>query len=75
VGFRVFLRCRITQHEKDIKLMNLIANFLGVGRVETQANRTTVNFVVTKISDLNQTIVPFFNQNPIFGVKSEDYSD
>lgn len=34
-----------------------------------------VYFTVSKFSDLTEIIIPFFKQNPIYGIKSKDFSD
>lgn len=75
VGYRVYLRFRITQHAKDIKLMELIINYLGAGRVEKDSKSFVLNIVISKFSEIAQIIVPFFNQYPICGLKKLDYID
>ena len=78
---RVYLRFRITQHGKDIKLMELITKYLGTGRIEggrgsvISKQNSTVNLVVGKFSDIINIIIPFFNQYLIFGIKHLDYLD
>lgn len=34
-----------------------------------------VDYMVTKFSDIDQKIIPFFSKYKIFGVKSEDFND
>jgi hypothetical protein len=34
-----------------------------------------VDFNVTKINDIIEKIIPFFENNPIIGVKSKDFDD
>ena len=34
-----------------------------------------MDFKVTKFSDITETIIPFFINNPILGVKSLDFKD
>jgi len=34
LGYRTRLRFRITQHERDIKLMELLIQYLGTGKIE-----------------------------------------
>jgi LAGLIDADG endonuclease len=75
IGYEVYLRFRITQHKKDKKLMELIIKYLGAGRLEVQTKNPVVITVISKISDLNQKIIPFFTQFPICGIKTLDYFD
>ena len=70
----VYLRFRVTQHEKDRKLLELLINYLGVGRIED--NRKNIStLVIGNFSDLTQIIIPFFNQYSVFGIKHLDYLD
>jgi hypothetical protein len=40
IGQRVQLRFRITQHERDIKLMELIIKYLGAGRSRSNIQKS-----------------------------------
>lgn len=51
-----------------------LIEYLGCGYT-TLENRGTIDFKVTKISDIRDVIVPFFNKYPLKGVKSKDFSD
>lgn len=77
IGYRVYLRFRVTQHARDTQLMELLIKYLGAGRLEKdyRKNKICVNLVMGNFSDLTQIIVPFFNQYPILGVKYLDYLD
>jgi hypothetical protein len=74
---RVYLRFRITQHNKDRLLMELIIKTLGVGRIEVdnRKDHPTVNIIVGNFSEIYNKIIPFFDQYPIFGAKYLDYKD
>jgi hypothetical protein len=37
--------------------------------------RETVHFSITKFTDLNEKIIPFFEKYPVLGVKSKDFAD
>ena len=45
----------------------------GVVRISKCGN--IVDFNVTKINDIIEKIIPFFEKNPIIGVKSKDFDD
>jgi hypothetical protein len=75
IGYKVYLRFRITQHIKDTKLLELIINYLGAGRLEKDLNASVVNLVIGNFLDLKHKIIPFFSKYPIFGIKHLDYID
>jgi len=75
LGYRPYLRFRVSQHARDNQLLELIINYLEAGRLEKNQNNTMTNLVVGQFADLNDKIIPFFNEYPILGVKSLDYQD
>ena len=75
VGTRVQLRFRITQHERDLKLMGNIVKYFGSGKVYKYNGKAAVNLTIVKFSDITDIIIPFFNKNPLVGVKLYDYLD
>nr|AYE93291.1 LAGLIDADG homing endonuclease [Termitomyces sp.]AYE93310.1 LAGLIDADG homing endonuclease [Termitomyces sp.] len=75
IGFRVYLRFRLSQHARDTQLMELIIKYLGAGRLELDPRKPVTYLVIGKFSDLIQIIIPFFNKYPILGNKHLDYQD
>ena len=73
VGFRVQLVFKITQHQRDEKLLLSFILFFNCGNV--YKNRDTFDFNVSKFSDITDKIIPFFKQYPILGVKALDLAD
>lgn len=71
-GYRVVLRFGLTQHNRDIPLLNSFITYLECGRVES-FSLSASNFVVTKFSDITDKIIPFFDKYAIHGIKSLDY--
>ena len=74
MGLQVELVFQINQHSKDEQLIINIAEYLKCG-VISKHYKDAVVFKVTKLSDLNQNIIPFFLKYPIFGIKSKDFED
>jgi hypothetical protein len=72
---KVYLRFRITQHERDTQLMELIIKYLGAGRLEKDSRKPVVYLVVGNLLGLTQKIIPFFKKYPILGKKYLDYQD
>ena len=75
IGYRVTLRFRVVQHERDKKLMECLAKFLKAGNIYKHSEKHAVVLSVTKFSDIYNIIVPFFEQNPLLGIKLFDYLD
>lgn len=75
IGNRAQLRFRITQHDRDIKLMENIAKYLGSGKIYKYPNKSAVSLTIVKLSDIINIIIPFFNKNSLLGVKLFDYLD
>ena len=74
---RVYLRFRITQHERELKLMKLLIKYLGAGRIEfdRRVDASTITIVVGNYSDIIKKIIPLFDKYPILGNKQLDYLD
>jgi hypothetical protein len=73
IGYKVYLRFRISQHAKDTKLLELIINYLGAGRLEKDLRSSVLNLVISDFSNLNQVIIPFFKKYPVYGIKQLDF--
>jgi hypothetical protein len=72
---QVQLRFRVAQHSRDHPLIKSLVNYFGCGRIEVRSKRELVDFVVSKFSDINNIIIPFFSQYSLQGSKSADYRD
>jgi len=72
-GFQVSLEFQITQHVRDKELMRSLVNYFDCGYI--YKNRETVDFQITKFSDLHEKVLPFFQNFPLQGVKRLDYLD
>jgi len=71
-GEAVKLSFILTQNVRDKDLMNSLIEYLGCGYT-TLENRGTIDFKVTKFSNIKDVIVPFFKKYPLQGVKSLDF--
>ena len=54
--------------------MRSFIEYLGCGRLE-EYHQDSVQFSVTKFSDIHENIIPFFDKHPILGSKLLDYAD
>lgn len=69
----VSLEFKITQNNRDEQLMKNFISYFQAGRHYNIGD--ALDFRVTKLSDIADKIIPFFDKYPIIGVKSQDYDD
>ena len=72
-GAQVRLAFDITQHQRDEQLIRSLVEFFGCGDV--YKNREAFRYLVYKLSDLNEKIIPFFIKYPVQGKKLLDFQD
>jgi hypothetical protein len=72
VGYQVQLRFRLTQHIRDVELMESLVSYLG-GKVAK--SREAVDLNVIQFSVLTDKLLPLLEKYPIQGVKLQDYYD
>jgi hypothetical protein len=73
LGYQVRLRLRITQHIRDKILMGSLVDYFDCGVIEQDSRGNAVTFSVSKFSDLESKIIPFFSKYLIQGVKSKNF--
>jgi hypothetical protein len=79
-GHKVELIFQITQHIRDDALIMSLINYFGCGYFVLRMYRERKgglagDYLVYKLSDITNIIIPFFDQYPILGVKSLEYND
>jgi hypothetical protein len=65
IGSRVQLRFRISQHDRDTKLMEYISKYLGSGKIYKYAGKSAVVLTIFNFYAINNIIIPFLEQNPL----------
>jgi hypothetical protein len=75
LGYRVQLRFRISQHSRDIRIMEKIGEYFGSGKIYNYNGNNAVSFVIVDFTDITNIIIPFFKSHPIIGIKLYDYLD
>nr|YP_010130167.1 LAGLIDADG endonuclease [Clavaria fumosa]QPZ51068.1 LAGLIDADG endonuclease [Clavaria fumosa] len=75
IGHRVQLRFRIKQHERDLKLMELLKKYLGSWTIYKDPKLPKLELKIVKFSNITKIIIPFFERNLLLGVKQLDYLD
>jgi hypothetical protein len=71
--YQVQLMFRIGQHEKDKKLMELLIKYLSAGKLYKNSKEPFVNLTIYKFTEIKKIIIPFFEKNPLYGVKHLDF--
>lgn len=73
-GYRVQLRLRITQHNRDRALIQSIINTLNCGTLTYYTNnQEAVVYTVTSIKDIGNKVIPFIDNGCLLGGKQKDY--
>jgi len=75
VDYQVAVRFTIIQHSRDTKLLNIIKDHLGCGVVRIDPIKPQSTLTVTSLSEILNTIIPFFDEYPMQGNKLLDYQD
>lgn len=75
LGYRVPLRFRISQDNRDIKLMEKIVEYFGSGKIYKYSGKSAVSLSIVDFTNITNIIVPFFKENPLIGIKLYDYLD
>lgn len=73
LGVKAAAKFLICQHSRDELLMRSLVDYFGCGSYSTRVN--SGEFVVVKLSDIAEKIIPFFNEHKIRGVKFSDFQD
>ena len=70
---QVLLRFKLTQHLRDEQLMRSLVDYLGCGKFYVSVG--SIDFIVTKFSDIETKLIPLFEKYPIQGIKHLNYLD
>ena len=70
-GYSIVLKFVLTQHIRDVQLMESLISYLGCGKSSHRLNYA--EFTVTRFAQISEIILPFFEKYPVLGVKAEDF--
>lgn len=73
LGLGVQLIFQLTQNNRDEELMKCILTYFGCGTLVKDGTKTV--YVVRKLSNNLDIIIPFFKNHVVVGVKQQDYLD
>ena len=74
-GSRVQLKFILTQHSRDEQLIISFIEYFGCGKAYKRSSSNAIDFVVGRLSDIINKIIPFFKNYPILGNKAKDFED
>jgi len=73
---QIILVFSISQHIRDLALLNIIKNYLNCGIIETVTTRPTQStFINYKFNDNLEKIIPFFKQHSLLSNKLLNFKD
>ena len=72
---KVWLTFQITQHIRDSALLESIIKYLNCGRVNIRSTNLAIDYLLTTHNDVNNKLIPFFQEYPLQSVKIKDYLD
>ena len=75
LGEGVALYFTITQHSRDQQMMSRLVDYLGCGTIQESSSKPITRLVVTKFTDIEEKIIPFFDRYPLHGSKAKDFAD
>ena len=72
----IFVRFSIHLHIRDLEVLKAISNyFTGPTEKKLTLTEKSALLQISKFSEVNDIIIPFFNKHPILGIKSLDFLD
>ncbi len=75
IGYQTQLWFSVVQHKRDEKLIESFLNYFDCGKIKIGSNKTSVSFSVTKLEDLENKIIPFFQKHSLFCSKNKEFLD
>jgi hypothetical protein len=55
--------------------MDKIVEYFGSGKIYKYAGKSAISLTIVDFTDISNIIIPFFNTNPLIGIKLYDYLD
>jgi hypothetical protein len=73
LGYKVQLRLRISQHIRDLRIIESLLNTFNCGRLYKYPNGKAVVITIVKFNDLTNKILPLLDSHSLDGTKLQDY--
>ena len=77
-GWQVFPEFVITQGEKSLPALKIFMKYFQCGKIYTNKrydnhNENLYRYCVRSINDLEEKVIPFFENNPLYTAKKKDF--
>lgn len=72
-GYAISLAFSLSQHHRDIELLDGLATFLECGIARISSNRDAAELIITKSEDLNKKLIPLLKKYNLAGIKLLDF--
>jgi len=77
-GYQISHNFAVSQGERSLQALEKVKNFFGVGKIYINRRHDNhkedmYNYKVTNREDLLRIIIPFFEQNPLWTAKQNDF--
>lgn len=75
LGYSIQPMFRVTQHERDLIVLQRIIETLGCGKLfGPYSGRDRYDISILNLKDITDIIIPFFIKYPMYGAKSLDFN-
>ncbi len=74
-GIEVRPSFSISQNKRNLELLKKINHFFRCGAIRFSRRDQNYKFEVRSIKDLVKIIIPFFEKNPLMGIKKNDFQN
>ena len=74
-GIEVRPSFAISQHKRNLKLLQLIHSVFKCGAIRYSNADQNYKYEVRSIADLMKIVNPFFEKHPLMGVKNQDFQN
>lgn len=72
-GYAVSQVFSLSQHIKDIELLERLVKYLKCGRISEASNRETAELIISRSEDINQKLIPLLTNYTLSGIKLLDF--
>ena len=75
LGLSVGINFIVVQNIRDMNLMEEIKSTLGCGTITINESSAIIRYTVSKLSDIQNIIIPFFDKYSLIGDKVKNFED
>lgn len=63
----------VTQHSRDIAIMENIVKYLNCGQVLIRSNQSAVDYKVGRLDNIITKVIPFLQKYPLQSIKKNEF--